>query len=107
MGSIKDLVRKIDRKDLKNNVQKVLYSLLLSEGWLARTSFRLPNAAARIRDLRKEKYGGFIIDCVDSKGIKKYRRSRASKLTEKQTYYRIDPKSITLDKVRKIFGKLI
>ena len=106
-NNIKETLKKIDRKKL-TNVQKVFLSLLLREGkWMARTALKVPNVGSRIRDLRKAKYGGFNVECSSASELKKSRRVRGSKLTKKQTFYRLDVSSVDENKVKQIFKDMV
>ena len=48
-----NIIVRIHRRRLVNNVQKVLLSLVKAskDGWVPRTSLRVPSVGARIRDL--------------------------------------------------------
>ncbi len=99
--TINKIITKIDRKKLHNNTQKVLLTLLNAGGeWIARTSVRTPSATSRMRDLRKEKFGSFKVECASAADLNKKNRSTK---TKQITFYRICPESVTYQKVSKIF----
>jgi len=105
--SVQKMVQNVSRRDLVNNTQRVLVDLLSArtkQGWVARTSIKVPSAAARIRDLRKDTYGGFRIECAKAEDID-FRGSTSQ--VENQTYYRIVPSSVTSSAVRKAFKGVI
>ncbi|MAE87662.1 MAG: hypothetical protein CMB80_33320 [Flammeovirgaceae bacterium] len=89
------VVRRVDRRRLANNVQRVLLSLVKAgkDGWVPRTSLRVPSVGARIRDLRKSEFGGFEVECKTPSDLNK--RGRSVK-TSRQTFYRIVPRSVTV-----------
>lgn len=104
-----DMVNRIDRRQLKTNSQRVLHSLLrpqTQDGWVARTALRTSSATARIRELRQR---GIKIDCVTARDLKEMNPHRCvdSKVTNRQTFYRVDPKSITEDSFRKVFKGVV
>lgn len=94
---VQDVLRRVDRKQLRNNTQRVLLSLLTTDGWVPRTVLRVPNAAARVRDLRKEEFGGFDVQCATPEDLMVEGRSD---VTDKQTFYRLDRNSVTLSAVK-------
>jgi len=99
------LVNRINRRKLTNNTQRALLSLLIRKGqWMSRTTLRMPNVGSRIRDLRKSEFGAFKVDCVNAN---KLSRKRGSKITTRPTYYRLDPKSITLKALKRAFKGVI
>lgn len=105
--SIDQLVKKVDRRSL-TNTQRVLFSLLRRNGeWMARTTLRIPNVGSRFRDLRKDKFGGFDVECVLAKDLKSQRRVRPSKLTNQQTFYRLNPQSVTTKSLMKALKGVI
>ena len=96
-------VRSLNRRNFTNNTQRVLHSLLMTEnsdGWVSRSSIRgVSSVAARIRDLRKEEFGSFTVECRTASDLnRKTRNPRA-------TFYRIKPESLTLTRVRKVLGE--
>ena len=100
---IRKLIATINRRQLKNNTQKALFTLLTSKTeWVNRNSVRIPSAAARLRDLRKPQFGGFQVECASASMLK--RRVADPKRT---TYYRINPSSLTADRLAKAFKGVI
>lgn len=98
---VKETVLKINTRKLKNNTQRALLALLRADGeWVSRRSLRIPSAAARLRDLRKKEYGEFDVACnITTKNSPQFRT--------KGTYYRLNPKSVTLNRVLKVFEGVI
>lgn len=89
-----------NRRSLTNNTQRVLVKLLTAEnedGWVSRTSMRVPSATRRLRDLRLEEFGGFVVEC----------KSVGTQGRRHQTFYRVRPESVTLSALRKIFKEVI
>jgi len=103
---VSTLINKINPRKLQTNTQKVLYKLLSvgENEWVSRSSIKVPSASARLRDLRKPQYGSFVVECVTAKALNK--RSKTTSTT-KQTFYRINSSSITLNKVASIFEGVI
>lgn len=103
---IKKIVKQINKRKLTNNTQRTLFALLTSKNeWVARTALRIPSVGARIRDLRKPQFGSFAVSCVSAKGLE--RRPRKSVSTNRQTFYRLDQNSVTVNKVVKVFKGVI
>lgn len=94
------MVARLKREQLRNNVQKVLLTLLMTstkDGWVARTAFRIPSVGSRLRDLRKMEFGGFAVECQRASALRQTgRRVKPSVVTTQQTYYRISPTSVTV-----------
>ncbi len=100
---IKTLLAKINRRKLKNNTQKVLFALLTSKKeWVSRTSLKIPSVGSRLRDLRKPQFGSFQIQCTSANKL-----GRRSQENCRPTYYRVDPSSVTLNKVAKVFEGVV
>ena len=101
-----NVVRNVNRRKLVNNVQKVLLSLVSAgnDGWVSRTSLRVPSAAARIRDLRKAQFGGFEVEC--SSAIELNKAGRSVK-TSRQTFYRIVPRTVTVSRLGRVLKGVI
>lgn len=90
-------VRSLNRRTFTNNVQRVLHTLLIADGeWVSRTAFRVPSAAARLRDLRKDEYGAFDVVCSSAFELDRNGSSRTF-------YYRLNTGNMTLAQVREIF----
>jgi hypothetical protein len=104
MSNIKTLVDSIRRDSrsgakLANNTQRVGLKLLAADGeWIPR--YRLttvPSGTARVRDLRKEAYGGFEVECKSSDDLNR-------KTSKKTFYYRINTNHVTQSQVQKLFS---
>lgn len=113
---IKRLLTSINRRKLKTNTQKVLFTLLTAKNeWVSRSSIRIPSVGARLRDLRKPQFGGFKVECASANKLGKRTRTRtqatiAGPVTlenTRPTYYRVNPSSVTLSNVTKIFEGVI
>jgi hypothetical protein len=100
--NVQKMVKRIDRRQLTNNTQKVLLALLTSNTeWVARTSIRVANVSARIRDLRKTEFGGFRVECATAKQAGK----RVSTTGPRQTFYRLATSTVTPQRVQRVFGE--
>jgi hypothetical protein len=102
-----EVVASVNRRHLKSNTQRVLLSLINSAtngGWIARTALRVPSVGARIRDLRKLEFGGFLIECASAADLK---RTRPSTVTDRQTYYRIVPRTVTVSALQRLLRGVI
>lgn len=98
---VKETMLKISARKLKNNTQRALLALLKANGeWVSRRSLRIPSVAARLRDLRKEQYGEFEVVCNVTSRRNPFKN-------KKSTYYRINPRSVTLNRVLKVFEGVI
>ena len=107
----KDVVSRINRRQL-TNTQKVLLSLIkanTSDGWVARTALRVPNVGSRVRDLRKEKFGGFVVECTTAADLHRTSPKRCvnSVVTSQQTFYRIVPKTVTVTALKQILKGVV
>ena len=100
------VVERINRRRLANNVQRVLLSLVKAgrDGWVPRTSLKIPSVGARIRDLRKSEFGGFEVECRSANDLNK---SSKSVQTRRQTFYRIVPRSVTVTSLSKALKGVI
>lgn len=92
----------LDKKSFTNNTQKALYTLLSSlednDGWVPLSKFRVNSAGSRIRDLRKNDYGGFNVVCRSA--------SKLDRRGNKNTfYYKLIQKNVTVTKLKNIFEK--
>lgn len=101
-----NMVNKINRRRLANNVQRVLMSLVRAgkDGWVSRTSLRVPSVGARIRDLRKLEFGGFDVECRSANDLNKIAKSAQ---TRRQTFYRIVPRSVTVSRLNRVLKGVI
>lgn len=81
-----------------SNIQKVLLTLLQADGgWVSRTSFKVPNATARIRELRNRE--DLKITCRSASEMSKTRKASA-----RDTFYQIDTSSLKRDDLNRLFG---
>lgn len=104
--NVKQLVRQINRRQLRNNTQRVLLALLTAnQKWVARSSLRVPSAAARLRDLRKAKFGRFAVECRTASELK--RTITVNNKGGRVTFYRISPQTVTTSRVMKAFKGVI
>jgi hypothetical protein len=98
---LKRVVNNVKRTSLTNNTQRVAHKLLSAEGqWLSRSQIAgkgITSVAARIRDLRKNQFGNFRVDCKSATQLGR----RASK--RGVFYYRINPSTVTKKQVTKVF----
>lgn len=103
--SIQNVVKRVNKRTLANNTQRTLLAMLTATTeWVPRTSLRIPSVGARLRDLRKPQFGGFKVLCSTSpKGEVKTRKN----VSNRETFYRLDPATITLSRVNKVFEGVI
>jgi hypothetical protein len=94
--TIQGKIQEINKKSLSNNTQKVGIRLLEAEGeWVPRSRLiKIPSATARIRDLRKQAFGSFSVEC----------KSEISRNGKKVYYYRINSAKLTHQQVNKLFN---
>ena len=99
--SIIDSIRRDSRNgaNLANNTQRVGLRLLAANGeWIPRHKLTtVPSGTARVRDLRKEAYGGFDVECATSDELNR-------KTSKKTYYYRINIDYVTQSQVEKLFS---
>ncbi len=95
----------VRRRRLRNNTQKVLYSLLKAPGkWVARVSFRVPSTGSRLRDLRTEDFGGLPVKCARPKQLP---RKRFSVVTRQPTFYKLDLEHLTPEILDTVFSEIL
>ncbi|MCK9567829.1 hypothetical protein M0R72_02615 [Candidatus Pacearchaeota archaeon] len=97
MKTLKTTIQAAQKK-ITNNTQRVGIRLLSADGeWLPRSSLsRIPSATARVRDLRKDEFGSFKVECKSSTDL--------SRKTSKRTfYYRINPNKVTQKQIQTLF----
>jgi hypothetical protein len=96
--TIVNYVNSLNRRTFTNNVQRVLHTLLTAggDGWVSRNSMRVSSAAARIRDLRKEEFGGFSVVCRSASSL-------GRKGDRHTFFYKVDRRNLTLAQVRSVF----
>jgi len=95
----KQIIQTISTKSITNNTQRVGRLLLLANGeWQPRSTFthRVSSAMARIRDLRKDEYGNFQVECKSSDELNR-------KTSHKTFYYRIRPTTVKPTQVKTLF----
>ena len=100
---IKNFVNGLNRRNFTNNTQRVLYALLqglekADDGWVNLASTRIGSAPSRARDLRKERFGPFTVECSTTKSIG--RNNKANYM------YRLASKGLTITKLRRVFGEV-
>ncbi len=99
--TVQNMIDRIDRRQLRNNTQRALLTLLTTDSeWVSRTSMRIPSAAARLRDLRKEEFGGFKVECASATELKRNAAPR-------QTFYRLDTRTVTASRLQKAFEGVV
>jgi len=90
--SLRRYVRGLNTRKFTNNVQRVLFQLLVDaddgEGWVSKRNLRVSSADSRIRDLRKNEYGAFRVQCRRENGV---------------TSYRLIVRELTVTKLRQVF----
>jgi hypothetical protein len=99
MKKIKTAIKSIQKKHkITNNTQRAGIRLLSANGeWLSRSRLtKIPSATSRVRDLRKDEFGGFQVECKSSDEL--------SRKTSKRTYYyRINPSNVTRKQIDILF----
>ena len=86
-------VQNLNPRNFTNNVQRTLYRLLRTNGeWVRKASLRVPSVDRRISDVRL--HGEFTVTC--RRGADVGRRTGF--------VYRIDPRSVTLQRLQAVFG---
>lgn len=79
----RDLARSVDTRQLRNNTQRVLRTLLAADGqWVSRSSLRVPSASSRVRDLRTSEFGSMRVECATARELGRKGDSR-------RTFYRL------------------
>lgn len=98
MRNIQTTIQNIKNSAITNNTQRVGLRLLTAQGdWIPRSRLtRIPSATSRIRDLRKEQFGGFQVECKSSEELNK-------KTSNRTYYYRINPNKITKKQLSTLF----
>jgi hypothetical protein len=93
--TVKDIVSSVDPRTLTSNTQRALLALLRADGsWVSRGSVRVSNATARMRELRRPEFGGFAVEVATAKELGK---------PSTTTYYRVNPSSVTPERVKRVF----
>ena len=97
MKTLKTTIQAIQKK-ITNNTQRVGIRLLTADGeWIPRSRLsRIPSATARVRDLRKDEFGGFQVECKSSDDL-------ARKTSRRTFYYRINPNKVTRKQIQTLF----
>lgn len=94
------LLKKINNRTFTNNTQRVAYRLLTAEGsWISKKDLErsIPSATSRVRDLRKEKFGNFTVECASAAELN--RRGDHTVF-----FYRIRPTSVKNSQLSAVFG---
>jgi hypothetical protein len=89
----------LNRRNFSNNQQRVLHTLLTTRnegGWVKRSSIRVPSVSARLRDLRKERFGNLDIECVPAVELGQNGNQYAFS-------YRINTRNLTVSQLRRVF----
>jgi hypothetical protein len=95
--NVKTVINAINPRDLTSNTQKVAYKLLKANGsWISRSELRVANSPARARDLRKQEFGKFKVECEQASSIKKGG-------TKSTFFYRINPNTVTNQQIKTVF----
>lgn len=105
---VKTLVSRINRRKLETNKQRVLFTMLTSKTeWVRLSTIKVPGAGAQLRALRK---AGFAVEWTTasklgrkSRGLSKEEAAKANR----QTYYRINPDSVTLNRTASVFEGVV
>jgi hypothetical protein len=100
MKTLKTTIQEIQKKTkITNNTQRVGMRLLTAEGeWLPRSRLsRIPSATARVRDLRKDEFGAFQVECKSSDDLER-------KTSQRTFYYRINPNKVTRKQIQTLFS---
>lgn len=98
--NVKGYLTKVNRRTFTNNNQKVLFKLLNADGkWVSSADLNrlVSSAGSRVRDLRKEQFGSFQVDCADAPSIGK-------KGNGNSFFYRIRPRTVNRRQVSTVFG---
>jgi hypothetical protein len=95
--TIQRTIRNIPKNKLTNNTQKVGLRLLTASGeWIPRSRLNVPSGTARVRDLRKNEFGAFQVECKSSEDLKR-------KTSKRTFYYRINPNKVTKKQIETLF----
>ncbi len=90
------MIDSVDLKTLRNNTQRVLVRLLRNDDWTSVAELRVENATSRIRDLRKEEFGGFDVEVA--------RAGDVGRRGNRNTFvYRV--RNATRERVRRVLGE--
>lgn len=99
MKTLKTKIQSVQKTaKITNNTQRAGIRLLSFNGeWVPRSQLRkIPSATSRIRDLRKDIFGAFDVECKSSAELSK-------KLGKKTYYYRISPSKVTSEQLKTLF----
>jgi len=98
MKTLKTTIKAVQKRSkITNNTQRVGVRLLTAEGeWIPRSRFKTPSATARIRDLRKDEFGAFHVECKSSDALDR-------KSSRHTFYYRINPNKVTRRQLETLF----
>jgi len=99
MKTLKTTIQTVQKNSkITNNTQRVAVRLLSANGeWIPRSSLsRIPSATSRVRDLRKDEFGGFHVECKSSDDLER-------KVSKRTFYYRINPSKVTRKQIDTLF----
>jgi hypothetical protein len=96
--NVKALLSRVDVRRCSNNTQRVLIQMLRGNEWVSRDSLKVSSPSSRVRDLRTDRFGGFRIECQSARELGKGNSG---------TYYRLDPKTVTIGRLNRIFEGVI
>lgn len=103
-NSVQKMIDLINPRMLRNNTQRVLFAMLRSEQeWISRTSFRVPSASSRLRDLRKEEFGSFDLKCARPRDLNRPVTAR----NRRSTFYKLNPRSVTRERILTVFEGVV
>lgn len=99
MKTLKTTIQSVQKTTkITNNTQRVGLRLLSANGeWLPRSSLRTPSATSRVRDLRKDEFGGFKVECKSAEQLDR-------KTSHNTFYYRINPQNVTKQQINTLFA---
>ena len=100
MKNIGQFLKRVNASTLTNNTQRVLHRLLSARGsWVQATELHqavpaktLEATTARVRDLRKDEFGSFAVECKSARDLKRAGGVRTY-------FYRINPRNVTVRQV--------
>jgi hypothetical protein len=99
MKTLKKTIQSIQKKTrITNNTQRAGIRLLSVAGeWVPRSYLRrIPSATSRVRDLRKDEFGAFRVECKSSDDLER-------KTNHRTFYYRINPYYVTHKQIDTLF----
>ncbi len=99
MKTLKTTIQTIQKTTkITNNTQRAGLRLLSANGeWLPPSRLKIPSATSRVRDLRKDEFGGFSVECKSAEQL-------ARKTSRNTFYYRINPRKVTRQQINTLFA---